>query len=739
MERLRSPLLDSAFALFVLFLPQTSFSTPCVDYSQYLHVQTTLDLDSISDLALLDDLLFMAAPGSYGSAVSWIEIADVTDPEAPALVEDPIPVPGVIARLEISGNYAYVVGDSGMTVIDVSNPFNFPIVGSMDIPFWGQDISIVGDIAYIANRQGLVVADISNPLQPHILASLPSGSYTQSIAVKEPYAYVGTLGGFFRIVDVSDPQHPVQVGTYSTSIASMKIDGNRLFVGGYGSLLILDLTNPIDPQLLYEVPSSIDYIPGLDVVDDKAYIGNDRLEIFDVSPNAEPVRLGIIAAAGGSILVDGENAFCGSPIGLEVIDVSNPANVPTLSTLEIPFYSPSIAMGSGFVYVGNSDENGQGALHVVGISDPTSPLLLGSLNTPEVLSITLSGSLAILACGGSGVRIASVADPENPVIRGARDTPGYSQHVKVSGLGTHAVIADGGGSIIIMAIANPANPQIVSSISIAGFVEDLDVSGTRAFVVATTGFYILDFSIPSTPDLVAYLPLDPSRPSSVAASGALAFVTSSNDDWLQHTLTVIDCSNPSAPEPVASLPIFVGGYGTRSALVDETLYLFTPDLLSIDVSDPYVPRLVGQSHPPAYASDVAANAEIACVSLCCTSEGSVGGFAIFPAQCGSAAVSAPGFPSSVAATGLASVSPNPFAQSTSISLTLANAGQVRLSIYDVAGRHVRRLFQGPKATGSHRIAWDGRDDSGATVSAGVYLVRLEASGVEHTKRIVRLR
>jgi flagellar hook assembly protein FlgD len=65
---------------------------------------------------------------------------------------------------------------------------------------------------------------------------------------------------------------------------------------------------------------------------------------------------------------------------------------------------------------------------------------------------------------------------------------------------------------------------------------------------------------------------------------------------------------------------------------------------------------------------------------------------------------------------------------------------MNVNVYDVAGRHVRRLFQGPKATGSHRIAWDGREDSGAMVSAGVYLVRLETSGrVEHTKRIVRLR
>jgi subtilisin-like proprotein convertase family protein len=63
-----------------------------------------------------------------------------------------------------------------------------------------------------------------------------------------------------------------------------------------------------------------------------------------------------------------------------------------------------------------------------------------------------------------------------------------------------------------------------------------------------------------------------------------------------------------------------------------------------------------------------------------------------------------------------------------------------VSIFDASGRLVRRLVSGSFPGGVHSVSWDGRDDQGATVSAGVYLVRLGWGGqMRETQRVTLVR
>jgi parallel beta-helix repeat protein len=67
-------------------------------------------------------------------------------------------------------------------------------------------------------------------------------------------------------------------------------------------------------------------------------------------------------------------------------------------------------------------------------------------------------------------------------------------------------------------------------------------------------------------------------------------------------------------------------------------------------------------------------------------------------------------------------SPNPFSASTSLSLTSAIDRDATLSVFDVAGRRVRE-FRMTRAAAP--VAWDGTDENGQSVAAGMYLLRLE--------------
>ncbi|MBZ0268267.1 T9SS type A sorting domain-containing protein [bacterium] len=74
--------------------------------------------------------------------------------------------------------------------------------------------------------------------------------------------------------------------------------------------------------------------------------------------------------------------------------------------------------------------------------------------------------------------------------------------------------------------------------------------------------------------------------------------------------------------------------------------------------------------------------------------------------------------------------PNPARANTSIRFTLPRPADVRLRVYDTAGRLVASLLDGPRGSGEHGVLWSGRDNGGQLVASGVYLYRLEADGTE---------
>ncbi len=83
--------------------------------------------------------------------------------------------------------------------------------------------------------------------------------------------------------------------------------------------------------------------------------------------------------------------------------------------------------------------------------------------------------------------------------------------------------------------------------------------------------------------------------------------------------------------------------------------------------------------------------------------------------------------------------PNPFdpsATSTSITFTLDAQSQTSLTICNVLGKVVSTVLNADLTTGSHIIAWDGRDENGAIVPAGTYFVILSSGGRHATAKII---
>ena len=83
--------------------------------------------------------------------------------------------------------------------------------------------------------------------------------------------------------------------------------------------------------------------------------------------------------------------------------------------------------------------------------------------------------------------------------------------------------------------------------------------------------------------------------------------------------------------------------------------------------------------------------------------------------------------------------PNPFNPAVVLPLELAtDAAGVSLTVYDVLGRRVRQVWDGPLEAGRHRFTWDGRDAAGKAVAAGVYVYQVEVDGRVEAKKTTKL-
>lgn len=83
--------------------------------------------------------------------------------------------------------------------------------------------------------------------------------------------------------------------------------------------------------------------------------------------------------------------------------------------------------------------------------------------------------------------------------------------------------------------------------------------------------------------------------------------------------------------------------------------------------------------------------------------------------------------------------PNPFTPGTSIAFAIPATEHVRLTIFDVRGRHVRTLADGVFDAGPHDLPWDGTNRANEPVGSGVYFYRLEVGTRIHDGKMVLMK
>ena len=79
--------------------------------------------------------------------------------------------------------------------------------------------------------------------------------------------------------------------------------------------------------------------------------------------------------------------------------------------------------------------------------------------------------------------------------------------------------------------------------------------------------------------------------------------------------------------------------------------------------------------------------------------------------------------------------PNPFNSEVVVKYSLPGEGDVELLVYNALGQVVRRLVEGHRRLGHHRVIWDGRDEDGRQLATGMYVVRMRAGDFHQVRKI----
>lgn len=421
-------------------------------------------IDSVSDtLGVMGQNLPITIRGSGFDANTRVSMS--LDVGNMAFIKGSVNTGDGSRRVEISGNTAYVSTNSGVTVLDISNPAAPSIVSTMGNIF---DIRVVGNKAYFTQGGVFKAMDMSDPKYPKLIGSL-SGVSGSLISVTGNKAYLKTGEHLLQIIDVSNPSLPSIIQTtdllqpnenYYDRIISVIDDkvyavefysiGSCAFIKYKTNLSLIDVSNPSNPQtILLHTSFNGNKINNIQVLGNKIYLLEEDwgLTIIDISDPVTPKKLGTINTSGQAhgLAVINERAYIADGTsGLQIVDVEDPLNPKIIGFVNTPGNAYSVAVTGNTAYVAD-DTNG---LQIVDIGKIFSMNTMGFVNTPYLPSnIKQIGNMAYLLYGvydpytfgtaydGLGVCGIKVIDTSNPLNSFELNTPilPFPKELKVRG------------------------------------------------------------------------------------------------------------------------------------------------------------------------------------------------------------------------------------------------------------------------------------------------------------------
>lgn len=264
----------------------------------------------------------------------------------------------------IRGNYAYVIDDTQqqLWIYNITNPASPILVSTTaDDSAASLSISVQGIYAYIAGGSGISVINISNPYAPSLVTryTVYNASFLTSIYVQGQYAFVTDSNSFdLYIINISNPSSPVLVGldTLPSSANSVDVLGNFAYVATQSNgIYSINVANPSSLQVYG--PFGDSGIVSLRAVGNYLYAAdyyNNYFEVINISnPEAPTVMSKTSISSPNSVYIQGRYAYVASNGGsdIAVYDISNPSSPNLVGTMATGTDPVALYVSGNYAYV----------------------------------------------------------------------------------------------------------------------------------------------------------------------------------------------------------------------------------------------------------------------------------------------------------------------------------------------------------------------------------------------------
>ena len=243
-----SAVLDTAFAGTSV---DASADLVCVaDYYEGVRILSTADSMQPVEIGFfaLPEATTVDLDGNrlFVCAARELVIVDLADPTTPVELGR-VAFSARPTSVQAVGGFAYVVcSTDGLHVISVADPAVPTLVASLPMDGYAMDVCVAGEVAFVAAK-GLHIVSMADPLHPLQIGTLASNQPARSVTITGDVVFLSE-GSLVRVIFVSDPAHPVEVGQRIFGLgAAVAIAGGTAVVGlewvGVRLVSLLDLSN----------------------------------------------------------------------------------------------------------------------------------------------------------------------------------------------------------------------------------------------------------------------------------------------------------------------------------------------------------------------------------------------------------------------------------------------------------------------------------------------------------------
>lgn len=261
--------------------------------------------------------------------------------------------------------------------------FTVPMVHAVEITQVGEynfgvayDIVYQDNVAYLSGNDGVDVFDVTDRRNPVKLDRIGYSNGAFGLALQGDILYIaGASDGLF-IVDVSEPDEPAVLGSLQIIATDVYIEGRYAYVSSGSSYSIIDVEDPGSPEIISTVPGSgrSDHII---IVEDTLYLGdaNMGLRVYDISDKTQPRLLRTVSGTAGIFDIERDESIvylaCHGN-GVKVLDIFERTTPIVIGSLNNGGEAYGIHIVDDYLLVADLQQG----IEILGISEPGSPMLL---------------------------------------------------------------------------------------------------------------------------------------------------------------------------------------------------------------------------------------------------------------------------------------------------------------------------------------------------------------------------